>query len=166
MWFDQRKPNRTQPRPDGTLRLWVEQLDCRCLPSGGLPDVCSFDVIGTGVGVAAENLLVPDQPYLPPVPVSPSSDILTGGDVFLPTPPVTQCPESMPEPDGGGGGPMGGSEVIPGPGQSEPVSEVIPGPVPSHLLLMLPSPTFDGPLLAMPEHAASAGRPQWTGAMG
>ena len=115
----------------------------------------SFAVVGPGVGVAAENQLAPTQPLLlPPVPVPLPPDVMTGGNVFLPPPPMTENPEPTSQPDGGGGGPMGGFEVFPGPGQSEPPSEVVADPVASFLPLMLPSPTFDGPLLTVPERAA------------
>jgi hypothetical protein len=152
------KPSRTQPRPGGAVRLWVEQLDCRCLPSGGSPDVSSFLVVGPGTGLATEDQLGVIQP--PPLPVWPvlptPSDGAGGGNVFLPPLPVIVHPEPMPLPDGGGGGPMGGPGVFPGP-TIEPVSEVVTGPGKSYLPLLLPATAFDGPLFALPEHAV-AGR--------
>lgn len=124
MRSDRLKPTRTPPRPDGTVRLWVEQLDCRCLPSVGSPDVTSLLGVGPGFGAATEIQAAPTQPPLPPPP------------------PVNVSPETASRPDGGG--PTGGFA---------PGLDVVAQPVVPYLPLPLPSPVFDGPLLALPEQS-------------
>ena len=116
MWSDRRNPTRPQPRPDGAVRLVVEQLDCRCLPSVVWPEMSSFTADGSETIVGLQTHPVPVPP--------PVSDVASGGDVSLPPPPD--------------GFPLQG----------------VPRNV-SALPIMLPTPAFDGPLIAVPEGAAA-----------